>query len=298
MITRRQLALGTSAALLGGTLASGGRTVLAAPGIAGALGTELADIEAKSGGRLGVAVFDTHSGTGAGHRADERFPLCSTFKLLAAAAVLARVDAGKENLDRQIEIDRTDIVVYSPITEQHVGRSMSLAALCEAAMTVSDNTAGNLLLATLGGPQGVTAYARSLGDATTRLDRIEPDLNEAVPGDPRDTTSPSAMLGDLRTLVLGGALSAPSRDRLIDWLIANKTGDTRLRAGLPAQWRVGDKTGSGARGTTNAIGIAWPPERTPILVTAYLTETEASKDRRDGTLAAVGRAVASWVAGS
>ena len=139
----------------------------------------------------------------------------------------------------------------------------------------------------------MTAYARSLGDTVTRLDRIEPDLNEAIPGDPRDTTSPAAMLSNLRTLVLGNVLSASSKDQLIRWLIGNKTGDTRLRAGLPSGWRVGDKTGSGERGTTNDVGIIWPPERAPIVVSIYLTETSFAGEQRNATLAAVGRAVAS-----
>ena len=182
---------------------------------------------------------------------------------------------------------------YSPITKERVGGDgMSLAELCEAAMTVSDNTAANLLLAALDGPAGVTVYARALGDVVTRLDRIEPDLNEAIPGDPRDTTSPAAMLANLHALVLGNALSTASQDQLSGWLIANKTGDARLRAGLPGGWRVGDKTGSGGRGSTNDVGIAWPPQRAPIVIAVYLTETSKPDEQRSATLAAVGRAVA------
>jgi beta-lactamase class A len=258
------------------------------------LAAELVKIEQESGGRLGVAVIDTLTGARALHRADERFPMCSTFKLLAAGAIMARVDAGWERLDRRIRFATSDLLEYSPITKERVGRDgMSLAELCEAAITVSDNTAANLLLAALDGPAGVTAYARALGDAVTRLDRIEPDLNEAIPGDPRDTTTPAAMLANLHALVLGNALSAPSRDQLSGWLIANKTGDARLRAGLPGAWRVGDKTGSGGRGSTNDIGIAWPPQRAPIVIAAYLTETSKPDGQRNATLAAVGRAVAS-----
>jgi beta-lactamase class A len=243
---------------------------------------------------LGVAVLDTLTETRSAHRADERFPMCSTFKLLAAGAILARVDAGKEHLDRRIRFEGKDVVVNSAITKDRVGgEGMSVAELCEAAMIVGDNTAGNLLLAILGGPEGLTAYARSLGDMATRLDRIEPDLNEAIPGDPRDTTSPAAMLSNLRTLVLGNVLSVGSRDQLTRWLLGNKTGDTRLRAGLPSAWRVGDKTGSGEKGTTNDVGIIWPPGRAPILVAIYLTDTPVAGERRNATLAAVGRAVAS-----
>lgn len=165
---------------------------------------DIARIETESGGRLGVAVLDTLTDARFGHRADERFPMCSTFKLLAAAAILARVDAKQEQLDRRIEFASADVVVNSRVTKDHVGApGMSLAELCEAAMTMSDNTAGNLLLASLGGPQGLTAYARSLGDTVTRLDRIEPELNEAAPGDARDTTTPAAMAANVRALVPG-----------------------------------------------------------------------------------------------
>jgi beta-lactamase class A len=188
-------------------------------------------------------------------------------------------------------------VVNSPVTKDHVGApGMSLAELCEAAMTMSDNTAGNLLLASLGGPQGLTAYARSLGDTVTRLDRIEPELNEAAPGDARDTTTPAAMAANVRALAVDKALSAVSREQLVRWLIGNKTGDTRLRAGLPAGWRVGDKTGSGERGTTNDVGVFWPPDRAPVIVSIYLTQTSVSPAQRNATLAAVGRAVSSALA--
>jgi len=254
-----------------------------------------ARIEAEIRGRLGVAVLDSGGGAASGHRADERFAMCSTFKMLAAAAVLARVDAGAERLDRRVRFGRGDLVAYSPVARQRVATGMTIAELAAAAASASDNTAANLLLATLGGPQGVTAYARRLGDRVTRLDRTEPALNQAVPGDPRDTTSPAAMLGNLRQLALGAALAPTSRDLLVGWLVASRTGDARLRAGMPEGWRVGGKTGSGARGTTNDVVIAWPSDRAPILVGAYLTETTAPQAARHAALAAVGRAVAAAV---
>ncbi len=269
------------------------RSVRRRPAPAGWLTGELAAIETRSGGRLGVAILDTATGTRAGHRADERFPMCSTFKLLAAGAILARVDAGRDQLDRRIRFTAADLMAYSPITKpQADGAGMTLAELCAAAIDYSDNTAANLLLAALGGPAALTAYARTLGDPVTRLDRNEPDLNQAIPGDPRDTTTPAAMLADVQRLALGDFLSPASREKLIRWLLGNTTGDKRLRAGLPAGWRVADKTGTGDYGSTNDIGLIWPPDRAPILVTAYLTGTDAPPDRRDATLAAVGRAVA------
>ena len=294
MITRRRFATAVSAAVVGCGLSRGLDRAEAASGLSAALGSELGRVETESGGRLGVAVLDTLTGVQVGHRADERFPMCSTFKLLAAAAVLARVDAGRERLDRRIRFEASDIVVNSAVTKDRVGGDgMSLAELCEAAMTVSDNTAGNLILASLGGPDGLTAYARSLGDTLTRLDRIEPALNEALPGDPRDTTTPAAMLSNLRTLALGTVLSAASRELLTAWLVGNKTGDTRLRAGLPKDWRTGDKTGAGERGTTNDVGLVWPPQRLPIIISIYLTGTPAANEQRNATLAKVGRTVVS-----
>lgn len=249
-------------------------------------------IEAESGGRLGIAMLDTASGMQAGHRADERFPMCSTFKMLAAAAVLSRVDAGTERLDRRVMYGANDLVTYSPVTKNGVASGLTLDVLCDAAVTFSDNTAGNLLLAAIGGPAGLTAYIRRLGDRVTRLDRIETELNEATPGDPRDTTTPAAMTGNLRRLVLGDALSAASRDKLTGWLVGNKTGDTRLRAGLPGGWRIGDKTGGGGYGTNNDVAVIWPPGRAPVVLSVYLTETKLPMEKSNPAHAAVARAVA------
>lgn len=255
------------------------------------LAEELSRIESGSGGRLGVAILDTGTQRHAEHRAAELFPMCSTFKLLAAAAVLKRCENGQDQLQRRIKFQASDLVTYSPVTKDHAGGDgMTLAELCAAALNYSDNTAANLLLASLGGPQALTAYARSIGDPVTRLDRIEPDLNEAVPGDPRDTTTPAAMLQNLRTLLFGEVLSAASKDQLTTWLLGNRTGDARLRAGLPPGWRCGDKTGSGERGSTNDIGVIWPPQGAPVLVTVYLTETTAASEARNSTIA-VGRAI-------
>jgi beta-lactamase class A len=249
----------------------------------------LAAVERQNGGRLGVAVLDTATGERLVHRADERFPMCSTFKLIAAALVLARVDRGEEQLERRIVFPRSDLVPYSPVTGSRAGgRGMTLAELCQAAMTVSDNTAGNLLLSSFGGPAALTAYARSLGDSSTRLDRLEVDLNEARPGDPRDTTTPSAMLRTVQQLVLGDALSSNARERLIGWLVANKTGNSRLRAGFPPSWRVGDKTGAGNNGTTYDVAVAWRPRGAPLIVAAYYTESTLSPEGRDHRITLIG----------
>ena len=251
-------------------------------------------LELQHGGRLGVCILDIGSGDRIGHRVDERFPMCSTFKLLAAAQVLSRVDRGEERLDRRIAYTRDDLVTYSPVTEKHVGGvGMTLAELCHATVTVSDNTAGNLLLASFGGPAALTAFARSLGDNVTRLDRWETELNEAIPGDPRDTTSPAAMLDDMRLLLLGDKLSPASRKQLADWLVATTTGDKRIRGGLPKGWRAGDKTGTSNNGVTNDIAIVWPTGRAPLLVTAYYAEYAQPKEARNAVIAEVGRIAAS-----
>nr|AMP54146.1 classA [uncultured bacterium] len=256
------------------------------------LATKLAEIEARLGARLGVAILDTQTGRHWEHRADERFPLCSTFKVLACGAILARADVGQEDLDRRIRFEASDVVTYSPVTQNRVGgEGMTLAELCEAAITQSDNTAGNLILESLGGPHSVTEFARSLGDSVTRLDRWETDLNEAKPGDPRDTTTPKAVLADLQSLILENVLSRQSREQLARWMVANKTGDAKLRAGLPDDWRIGDKTGGGDYGTMNDVAVIWPPDREPLIISVYMTESEASFDDRNAAVADIGRAV-------
>jgi beta-lactamase class A len=241
-------------------------------------------LEQRVGGRLGVAALDTASGARLGHRAGERFPMCSTFKLLAVGAVLGRVDRNRERLDRLIAYGEADLLDYAPVTRAHVKEGgLPLGDLCKAAIELSDNTAANLILRQIGGPAAVTAFARSLGDNVTRLDRNEPTLNTAIPGDPRDTTTPAAMLADLRALSLGGVLSPGSRERLTGWLVGCQTGKTRLRAGFPAGWRVGDKTGTGVNGTANDVAVAWAPGG-PILVACYLTQTARASDTARDTV--------------
>jgi beta-lactamase class A len=253
----------------------------------------LAEIEAREGGRLGVFVRDTGGGATIEHRADERFPMCSTFKLLTAAAALKRVDDGAERLDRTIAYGPNDLLEYAPIVKAHVAEGgMTVADLCAAAIDWSDNTAGNLILQSIGGPAGFTQFARSLGDELTRLDRNEPTLNESLPGDPRDTTSPRAMATNMQKVLLGDALSDASRHQLQTWLIGDKVGDKRLRAGLPPSWRIGDKTGTGDRGSTNAVAIIWPPGRAPLIATVYYTESSASVDARNAIHKAIGALIA------
>ena len=254
-----------------------------------------AALEKRSGGRLGIMAMDTGSGRTLSYRGTARFPMCSTFKLVLVAQVLKRVDEGKDSLDRILPYGLTDLLEYAPITGKHISEhGMTIRDLCEAAITHSDNTAANLLLAALGGPEAFTRFTQALGDKVTRLDRNEPTLNDPVVGQTLDTTSPKAMLFTMQKVVLGDTLSPGSRNQLNRWLLANTTGSRRLKAGIPTAWRIGDKTGTGRDGVTNDIGILYPPGRPPILVTAYSSGSKASSEKREAVLAEVGRLVALW----
>lgn len=273
-------------ALIAGAAAS----VCAGPALAA---DRLGDIEAGVGGRLGVLALDVATGARIAHRADERFAMCSTFKAMAAAAAMRLVDVGALHLGAFVRYGEADLLSYAPVTRAHVGNGgMRLVELIAAAVEFSDNTAANLILAAIGGPAGWTRYVRGLGDRDSRLDRTEPTLNTAIAGDARDTTTPAAMAADLQATLLGDALSPASRQRLIGWMVACQTGGKRLRAGLPAAWRIGDKTGSGDNGAVGDIAVAWTPAG-PIVIACYLTGAEAaSSDAREGAIASVGKLVA------
>lgn len=265
----------------------------------------LAALEAQAGGRLGAFFLDSASGRTIGHRADERFALCSTFKWPLAAVVLKAVDAGALTLAQRVRFDKTDLLSNSPRTSENLAKgSMTVAELAEAAITVSDNAAANLLLSLVGGPEGVTRQFRAWGDPVTRLDRREPELNLVGAAEIRDTTSPAAMAALLRTLLLGNALSGASRHHLVDWGAATTTGPKRLRAGLPASWRLGHKTGTamapGMMNKYNDIAIAFPPRAAPLLIAAYYegpVAVDAIRGGDEAVLAAVGRLAADWVRG-
>ena len=261
-----------------------------------ALAADFAQIEFKVAGRLGVAVLDTDSGRSLAWRADELFPMCSTFKWLLAAQLLTRIDAGEEQGDRVVPYASRDLLEHSPVTSANLEQGrMPVLDLAAAAVSQSDNTAANLLLDAVGGPASLTGYLRNLGDPVTRLDRMEPQLNAATPGDPRDTTTPFAMVENMNYLLLGDGLSEGSRVKLIDWLVGSVTGREKLRAGLSAAWPTGDKTGMGGYGSTNDVAIVWPTGRKPVLIAAYLTETTAGVPSRNNALADVGREVTFWV---
>ncbi|ALN93307.1 MULTISPECIES: class A beta-lactamase [Lysobacter] len=247
-------------------------------------------LEKPTGGRLGVAAIDTGSGQSMQWRGDERFRMCSSFKYLLAAAVLRQVELGKLTLDRKVPITAADMISHAPFTQPLVGSSATVAQLCEATTTLSDNPAANLLLPLVGGPQGLTRFLRDIGDTVTRCDRTEPELNRGAADDPRDTSSPLAQVATMRALLLGDALKPASREQLTAWLVANKTGDKRLRAGLPAGVRVGDKTGTAGE-ANNDVGIVWPPGRAPILIVSYLQTAKLDDAARDAVHAQVARLV-------
>jgi beta-lactamase class A len=260
------------------------------------LTSRINELERRTGGRLGVAVLDTHTGRRFAWRGDERFRMCSTIKAPLSAAILRRVDQGRERLDRRITYGRDVLMGNSPVVEQHVEDGMTIAALCEATMTRSDNAAANLLFNALNNdkeraPADLTRFLRAIGDQTTRSDRLEPELNTGTPDDPRDTTTPTAIVATWKTLLLGDALSPASRKQLTAWVVANRTGDKRLRAGLPKGWRVGDKTGNNGKDQTNDVAITWPPGRKPVLIASFHDRGSADDDVRNAVLADVARAV-------
>ncbi|WP_218018437.1 class A beta-lactamase [Nocardia amikacinitolerans] len=234
----------------------------------------LIELERKFDARLGVYALATGTGATVAHRADERFAFCSTFKGLVAAAVLQRNPLS--HLDTVVSYTEADLLKNAAVTPKHVDTGMTIRDLCDAAVRFSDGTAGNLLLRDLGGPAELTAYARSLGDTITRMDRTEPAITQAVPGDLRDTTSPRALGTDYQQIVLGDALPADKRAFLRDLLERNTTGAQRIRAGVPQGWTVADKTGTGDYGTLNDIGVVWPPNSAPLVLA--LMSSKATPD--------------------
>ena len=230
----------------------------------------LAAYERDTGGRIGVYAENISTGAKIAWRADERFVMCSTFKASLAALMLARVDRGEDHLEDMVAYGPKDILDYAPVAKQNLAQgSMSVSDMCKAIVELSDNTCANLLLARAGGPAALTAFWRSTGDTLSRLDHNEPELNRSPPGDPHDATTPAAMAGNLRRFVLGTVLTPRSRDHLTEWMVDCKTGNNRLRGGLPRDWKVGDKTGNNGKDASGDIAIAWPKSGGPVLVCAY-----------------------------
>lgn len=264
---------------------------------------QLEQLERAVGGRLGVQALDTHSGNSLSWRADERFGMCSTFKLPLAAVILREADSGRLSLDELLPYDEKDMVPHAPVTQVHLARGrLSIGALAEAGQTTSDNVAANLLIRRLGGPAAVTALFRAMGDPITRIDRYEPEMNLVPPGEIRDTTTPRAMAETTARLMSGELLSSGSREKLRGWMVATETGKRRIRAGLSSDWIAGDKTGTAISprqaNKINDVAVAWPPSRAPLVVAAYLEASgyfEEIRPQDERVLAKVGRIVAHWI---
>ncbi|MBC2638044.1 MULTISPECIES: class A beta-lactamase [unclassified Rhodococcus (in: high G+C Gram-positive bacteria)] len=253
-------------------------------------------LEARYSTRIGVAAVNTATGEVYSHRGEERFAMCSTFKAYASAAVLRKVEDGTISLDDTVVVEPGDLVENSPVTAAAVGTPMTLGQIAEAALTQSDNTAGNYLLREVGGPQAITALARDVGDESTRLDRWETELNTAFRGDPRDTTTPNGLAQGVRALLLRDVLDAASRDQLLDWMRSSKTSDKRMRAGLPPGWSAADKTGGGGFGTANDAGVVWSPEGDPIALT-ILTDSLTDQEDAQGNNQAIADSTAAVIDG-
>lgn len=252
--------------------------------------SRISKLESERGGRIGVSVISTKGKPLYSYRPDERFAMCSTFKALLGAMVLSRVDEKQEFPDRKISYTASDILDYAPITKKHLDTGhMTVAELNAASIQYSDNTAANLLLESVGGPAALTNYLRSIGDNTTRLDRNEPSLNTNLPDDPRDTSTPDAMARTLQKLLIGKSLSPASRQQLEDWMLGNKTGDTKLRAGFESGWRGGDKTGSGENGASNDVAIVYPKGFPPFIIAVFYTGSSASANEKNAVLAEVAK---------
>lgn len=284
--TRRALLACTLPAWLAGCASGLGREV--------DLGAALTSLQSRCGGKLGVFVQDTGSGDFVSFNAESRFAMASTFKVLLAATVLQRVDTGTVSLDQTVAFGRRDLLSYAPVATRRVGEGrMSVRDLLAASLELSDNTAANLLLALVGGPSAVTDFVRATGDLTTRLDRVEPELNTNLAGDLRDTTTPIAMARTLQAVALGRHhLSIASRAHLQAWMVAASTGKRRLRAGLPDTWRVGDKTGSGDNGAYNDVAVAWPTVGTPIVWSVFMSGVTAAPETLDAIHAVIARLTA------
>jgi len=253
-------------------------------------------VQAEEGGlqaRIGMAVFDMNTGKTWHYRGEERFPLNSTHKTFACAALLAKVDGNALSLDQPVSISKEMLVTYSPVTEKYLSpRTMTLGEVCRAAVSLSDNTAGNVAVNAIGGTSGFNAYMRSIGDEQTRLDRKEPELNEATPGDVRDTTTPNAIVSSLKKILLGEVLSVSSRAELTQWMLDDQVAETLLRAALPTDWKIADKTGAGGYGSRSIVAVIWPPSKQPLVVGIYVTQTKASIQDSNRAIARIGRMLA------
>ena len=250
-------------------------------------------LERQLEAQIGVAVINIKDNSDWYYKADQRFPMASTFKLAACAALL---NEGKLQLDQSVDIDESDIQEYAPVTKKLVGKKVTASELCAITMRTSDNTAANKVLEVLGGPDRITAFVRSIGDDTTNFNRYEPDLNEGKPGDERDTTTPRAMAFLLKKLMFGTSLSEGNKSQLKEWMIRNEVSGPLLRAGIPQSWVIADRSGAGGYGTRGIAAVMWPDQNGPIITTIYITQTQSSMEERNSAIATIGKAIAAGFA--
>lgn len=253
--------------------------------------TEIKKVERELDARVGVSIYDVKTKKLWGYNGEARFPLLSTFKTLACAKLLADSDKGNISIYTSVEVNKEALMEYSPILEKYVGKKITLGEACSAAMQMSDNTAANIILTSIGGPQELTKFMLSIGDSVTRLDRIEPSLNEALAADVRDTTSPNAMTKTLNTLLFGTVLSTESKAKLKQWMVENKVSGNLFRSELPSGWYIADRSGAGGSGSRAITAIIWSNERSPLIVSVYLTQTEASFENRNKAIAKIGKEI-------
>ncbi|MFD2178233.1 class A beta-lactamase [Veronia pacifica] len=272
--------------LIGLTLGAVANSVTAA-----GLSDTIKKVEQQTKGRVGVAVWDSRDNSWWNYRGSERFPMMSTFKTLLCAKALHDIESGSLSSDASERIESKNLIPWSPITEQRVGQSMTVIEACEATMLTSDNTAANLALNLTGGPSALTAFLIKQSDSTTNLTRFEPDLNTAIPGENRDTTSPEAMLRTLQKILLGNALTRKHRAQILMWMKNNRVSDPLLRSVLPAGWQIADRSGAGGYGSRGVTALVWPNSDRKLMVSIYLTETKLDLTKRNKVLAEIGKAV-------
>lgn len=245
--------------------------------------------ESALGARIGMAVFDANTRTTWQYRGDEQFPLNSTHKTFSCAALLSKVDDKSLSINQSVAISKDMLIAYSPITEKSLSpQTITLGEICRAAVSYSDNTAANIVFDAIGGEAGFNTYMQSIGDKQTRLDRKEPELNESTPGDVRDTTTPNAIVNSLRKILLGDVLSVSSRSKLTQWMLDDQVAGALLRASLPPDWKIADKTGAGGYGSRSIVAVIWPPKKQPLVVGIYITQTKASLQASNQAIARIG----------
>lgn len=248
-------------------------------------------IENKLGARVGASIYDVEAKELWSYKGDTRFPLMSTFKTLACSKLLAEIEKGNKSFDSSVIIKETSLISWSPVMQKNVNKKVSLKQACSAMMIMSDNTAANIVLESIGGPNALTQFMRSIGDDVTRLDRIEPYLGEALDGDSRDTTTPNAIVKSLQVLLFGDVLSEASKKQLKQWMADNKVSDSLFRSVLPKGWSIADRSGAGGYGSRGITAIVWPEVHSPLIISVYLTQTKASFDERNKAIAEIGKEI-------